>query len=363
MAENIFAQTDSLPFPERLKRLTEQASQADPQRLIFGSKKNDYKYAPTVDISKILELEDKYGVPLPQQLVTFFTEVGNGGAGVDYGMYSLEYIEKTCLSDTSGEGFVYEPDKPTVFDHDDPELFYYEKALAIEELDNKYQDAAQAEIDAAYREITRNLLIIGTAGCTFDYFIVLTGKKKGMIGKLDWNMIADPGQGPYCFDLTLSQWLEDHFKRIIMDITVTYGTFKSVDYRPDIGCKKRTPFRKFTKEEKEQAAANVKHYTLHGPEPARKPAPQPAPHHAPPPPAPQPSPQPAPQPTPQPTPQPKPVPPPQPQRPAFKAGQFIKHKTYGFGMITNVVGNIITADFPSVGPKSLILPYDAKDIL
>jgi hypothetical protein len=44
-------------------------------------------------------------------------------------------------------------------------------------------------------------------------------------------------------------------------------------------------------------------------------------------------------------------------------GEVINHKKYGQGFITNVVGNIITADYFASGPHSITLPYDEKDIL
>jgi len=55
------------------------------------------------------------------------------------------------------------------------------------------------------------------------------------------------------------------------------------------------------------------------------------------------------------------MPAPKPKK-VFHVGDLITHKKHGKGVITNIVGNIITADFFSVGSKSLILPYDAKDI-
>lgn len=362
MFENrIPEEIEALPYPEKIKRLAELAGQADPERIIFGAKKTDYKFEPPADISKIREIEQKYGVVLPEELVLFYTQIGNGGAGVDYGLYSLERIEKYTLSDTQGESIVYEPYKPSLFDREDPDAFYYEKALAIEELDNKYQEDEAKEItDAAYADIIRNMLIIGTAGCTYDYFIMLSGKKKGKVGIIDWNMMPSPDQGPHMYDLTLFEWLEDHFKRVIFDETISRGTFKSVNYKTDIGGKKRAPWKEYTKEEKEQLAANVKHYDIQKPQPAPAPAPapQPQPQQAPPPPPPPP-----PAPTPPPPPPPRPVPPPPPPRKVFRVGQFIKHKSYGLGMITNAVGNIITVDFQGYGSKSLIMPYDEKDIL
>ena len=345
---------DSLPFPERIKLLAALAAQADPECEIFGSKKTRYQFLPPVDMARIKEVEKKYGIPLPEELVMFYTQVGNGGAGVDYGIFSLDKIEREYLSSAGSGDFVYEPGKPMFYDRDDPDMFCYEKALAAEELDNKYQQAAEAEVNAAVNDITRNLLPIGTAGCTYDYFIILRGTKVGMVGMIDRNLIAELGQGPIIFDLTFSEWLEDHFKRIILGEVLTRGTFKSVNYNTDIGGKKRTPPRVYTKEEKAHAAAVVKHCTLPYLEPMPSPQPTPAPQPVP-----------APQPAPQPSPvsQPAPAPQPAPQKKVYKAGDFIKHAKYGGGIITNVVGNIITADYFDGGSRSLILPYDEKDII
>ncbi|GEM_PF-1947068 len=332
----IFAETDLLPFPERLKKLCELAGRADRKCEVFGAGKHRYRFSPPLSPEKLRETEEKYGVPLPEELAAFLTQVGNGGAGVDYGMFSLETIESYCLADNTDGSFCYEPDKPTIFERDDPDGFYLEQVRITES-----EDASQADCTAATREIIRNLLIIGTAGCTYDYFIVLAGRYKGMIGELDWNMINAPGQGPMLFGLTLSEWLEDHFRRVILDETNSYATFKAVNYLTDIGYKKRTTRTKPENDEPERLFLHTE------PDP---------------PPEPEPTPQPEPTPPPAPAPTPAPQPRPAPAQPVFRSGGFIRHKQYGLGIITNVVGNIITADFTSVGPKSLILPYDAKDI-
>ena len=78
------------------------------------------------------------------------------------------------------------------------------------------------------------LPIIGTAGCTFDYFIMCQGKKQGRVGILDWNMEPEREYAPALFDLTLSEWLENYFKRIILGKVIWCRCFYKVDYDAEL---------------------------------------------------------------------------------------------------------------------------------
>ena len=227
---------ETLSRPERLKVLTEQAGAADPGRRIFGSKKTDYKYAPVLEISAVHDFEVRTRITLPEEYVRFLTEVGNGGAGVDYGMYSLEDAERNnYIEDARSEGL-------TLFDREDPAKFYVETAKEIERLDSKFGKDAQELIDRLNRDIIRGMFVIGTAGCTYDYFIMLSGRKKGMVGQIDWNLMGDHRDVPRVYDLGLFDFLEDHFRRIILGRYISRGSFDSVEYRSDTGFKSRTPF-------------------------------------------------------------------------------------------------------------------------
>ena len=343
----------SRPFPERLKLLTSLAGEADPERRVFGSRKKDYSYSPAAEPEKVRQFEERNNIRLPEEYVTFLTCVGNGGAGVDQGMFSLEEAEKN----NDFDGMLSKG--PTLFDREDPEEYYCGLCEETEQLEKKYGEDAAELIDRLTCNITRGMFIIGTAGSTCEYFIMISGKKKGMIGQIDWNFTGRLSDVPRMFDLTLSEWLEDHFMRIIKGSVLSRGSFDSVDYRTDIGTKKRAvpiPREETVPEKKAEAAS---------PAPAPQPAPAPAPVRqsaiSPAAAAPQPVPgtAPAPQPVPRPAPPPQPAVPP---RKIYRVGDYIVHKKYGGGMITNVVGNIITADYFSCGPKSLVLPYDEKDI-
>lgn len=335
----------TLSYPERIRVLTELAGRADPDCRVFGSKTAAYKYAAPADVQSVRDFELRTGIILPREYFRFFTEIGNGGAGVDYGMFSLEKTEeynRGYFKETLSPG-------PTLFDLDDPLAAYLEKTAEMERLDNENSSAPDFDekYDALEADIIRGLLMIGTAGCTYDYFIVLKGKKAGRIGCLDWNMLPSHSGSPIMYDLTLSEWLEDHFRRIIQGEIVSRGSFDSVRYSTDIGFKRRAS----------RPPEPPK------PAPVRRPEPQPAPA-----PAPQPTPAPAPDPQPAPQPEPEPVFIPIPSKPEYRVGDFIRDSRYGNGMITNVVkvasgSRIISAEFVSAGLKSLVLPYDEKYIV
>ncbi|MBR1393738.1 MAG: SMI1/KNR4 family protein [Ruminococcus sp.] len=331
---------NTLSYPERIKTLAALAGQADPQRRVFGSGKTGYTFAEPAPAVNVRDFELRTGVTLPREYFRFFTEIGNGGAGVDYGMFSLEKMEeynRGYLKDILSPG-------PTLFDLDDPLAAYLEKTAEMERLDN--ENSSDPDYDEKYdtlnADIIRGLLMIGTAGCTYDYFIVLKGKKAGRIGCLDWNMMPSHNGSPIMYDLTLSEWLEDHFRRIIMGEIISRGSFDSVKYSSDIGYKRRSSRPPEPSKPKQEQK----------PKPAAAPTPAPAP---------------APAPTPAPAPAPEPVFIPLPPKPEYKAGDFIKDSRYGNGMITNVVkvssGSIIISAEFSAGLKSLVLPYDEKYIV
>ena len=73
-------------FTERLQQLTK----LDPTFQAFGAAEHQYQLNPILDIQAIRAIENQYGIQLPEDYVWFLSQVGNGGAGPFYGLYSLE---------------------------------------------------------------------------------------------------------------------------------------------------------------------------------------------------------------------------------------------------------------------------------
>ena len=62
----------------------------DPDCIGFGVKKHRYELQPPIEESRLVKLERKYGISLPEEYRHFVLEIGNGGAGPSYGLYSIE---------------------------------------------------------------------------------------------------------------------------------------------------------------------------------------------------------------------------------------------------------------------------------
>lgn len=61
----------------------------DPDRRIFASRAHQYRLNPPLSVKEVEEVEQRTGVRLPEQYRQFVTELGDGGPGPGYGIYSL----------------------------------------------------------------------------------------------------------------------------------------------------------------------------------------------------------------------------------------------------------------------------------
>lgn len=207
---------DNLDFPERLKKLTELAKKADKWHKVFGSKTHKYKFNTVISLAEVCEFEERNNIKLPDSLVRYLTEIGNGGAGVDYGIYSLKKMEKF-----SEEQLLNCDSEKTIFDYENYKEVW--KNLIIE-MDNTENDEI---CDKIYNQLTNGWLVIGTSGCTYDYIIICKGKNYGKIAIVDWNMFED--NPPYILSDSFENWIETYFKKIIQGNLTDRGSFKTVN--------------------------------------------------------------------------------------------------------------------------------------
>ena len=78
---------------KQLKRLRE----LDRSFRIFGSAEHRYELRPKLGRRCIKAIETKYDIELPNDYRDFLSEVGNGGAGPEYGLLPITEIEKYKL--------------------------------------------------------------------------------------------------------------------------------------------------------------------------------------------------------------------------------------------------------------------------
>lgn len=110
----------------------------------------------------------KNQVTLPEPYTQFLTEIGNGGAGPYYGIYSIEKATSyTDSDDALAAKCVLYPSMPK------EEWNHLIEPLISDE------DIPDSEYDAARNMVMSGLLCIGTQGCEYDMYLVLEGEHKG----------------------------------------------------------------------------------------------------------------------------------------------------------------------------------------
>ena len=208
-------------FPERVKLLAELAGKYDSHYAVHGAGwYYKYKFNPPAKADEVRAFEKDYDIKLPETFFRYLTEVGNGGAGVDYGICPLERIRKGnkhLLNKTGGK---------VIFEYENIRE-QWEKF--VEEMDS-LQDSKEDDIryENIVSEMLKGLLVVGTNGCTYDHVIVCEGKYKGMMGMIDCNL--EDYSVPLFYNLDFENWICGHFRKIILgDVTKRSESFWTVN--------------------------------------------------------------------------------------------------------------------------------------
>lgn len=74
----------------RIKEKLQKLAQFDPQCTLFGAAKHKYSLNPKKTPLELESFEAQHNLTLPQEYRDFLIQLGNGGAGPYYGLFSLE---------------------------------------------------------------------------------------------------------------------------------------------------------------------------------------------------------------------------------------------------------------------------------
>ena len=77
-----------------MQEITESLKQLrnmDTEYSIFGSDSHQYLLNDPISLAEINGLERKYRCEFPRDYIRFLTELGNGGAGPDYGLFPIGF--------------------------------------------------------------------------------------------------------------------------------------------------------------------------------------------------------------------------------------------------------------------------------
>ena len=202
----------------------------DTSRSVFYSKGHDYKLQMPIDKKKIFDFESVTNIILPLDYRYFITEIGNGGAGPNYGLYPFQLdnfgvepidwkrssevkaLAKSFPHRDSWNSFEQQPE-PT------PGMSWFEQ----EALNRKWEE----RLHKTYfnRNLIDGTIAISDLGCGMGQLLVVTGERKGTVWvdeRMDGEGIValkDKNREPLTFSNWYLEWLEDNLKKFGIDYT------------------------------------------------------------------------------------------------------------------------------------------------
>lgn len=193
---------------EDVFRILKKAAAIDKHRELFGSSTHEYQLNPAISSEFVSAVEDVYGFTLPKDYFRFITEIGDGGACVDYGLTPFsEFTQKASKPDAECFREAYrrslsEPFCPRKMLSNEVENFGFTRE-AYEKSPNNFF-VLECFDDEGFFD-TKGFLVLGTHGCQWDYGVVVNGEFRGKIFDTDnegaFALVADS------FDEFYQNWL------------------------------------------------------------------------------------------------------------------------------------------------------------
>ncbi|MDE7400196.1 MAG: SMI1/KNR4 family protein [Oscillospiraceae bacterium] len=185
-----------MDFVTEVKSLAVKARERDTKFHRFGALGHRYEFNPPILIDKVHEFEAASGLTLPEAYVLYLTQIGNGGAGPDYGLFPLEKIKA-----------IYDPNEEIFLDKKDYDEEWVEICRAYDEsLENDDGEYLRIESRAFNGSV-----IIGTPGCTMYTILMCKGENYGKIGVIDSDMVEE--YVPQISDKTFEEWILEYFRK------------------------------------------------------------------------------------------------------------------------------------------------------
>lgn len=198
---------------------------------LFGASTHKYKLNPPVEASFVRIIEEKYGFTLPEDYFHFITEVGDGGAGPDYGIQSItEFLGEgtDTYSKKYWEEYRYslaKPFAPRPMLAEDVEEF----AIATKEAYEKNPDhyfICEDDLETRFCG-TDGYFTLGTHGCQWDFGLIISGERRGQVFDYD-------NEGGFGF---VAGSFTEFYQRWLDRLADTEGLRKELEYRRELAKK------------------------------------------------------------------------------------------------------------------------------
>lgn len=180
---------------DEIVEILKRARSIDSKCELFGTAKHKYQLNLPIRASFVRALEEKYGFTLPDDYFRFITEIGDGGAGPDYGIDPFADLVKKSQNQYAEE---YQEDyrnslknafAPRPMSADELDNFAIATQAAYEQNPDKYfiyenpNEDALCNLDGFY--------VLGTQGCQWDFGLITAGEMRGKVFVTD-------NEGAYC---------------------------------------------------------------------------------------------------------------------------------------------------------------------
>lgn len=194
----------------------------------FGASTHKYKLNPPISVSFVRNIEEKYGFTFPEDYFQFITEVGDGGAGPDYGIQSFTKLltEGTdSYSKRYWEEYRYSLAKtfaPRPMLAEEVEEFAIATKEAYERNPNHYF-ICEEDDETKFCD-TSGFFTLGTHGCQWDFGLIITGEKRGQVFDTD-------NEGAYGF---VADSFTEFYQKWLDRITDTNGLQRELEARREL---------------------------------------------------------------------------------------------------------------------------------
>lgn len=210
---------------DEIIKILQQAGEIDFKYELFGASTHRYRLNPPIRASFVREVEGKYGFSLPDDYVQFITEIGDGGAGPDHGIYPFadfvkkginEYAEKYRVSYRNSLAKPFLP-RPLLADEFDD--FAIGTKEAYEQNPDSYfvfenpDENEQCDLAGYY--------VLGTCGCQWDFGLITAGPKYGCVFDTD-------NEGAYRFE---ADSFQEFYQNWLDKISDTEGLQRQLEER------------------------------------------------------------------------------------------------------------------------------------
>lgn len=181
---------------ENLIELLNRVQRMDSMYENFGASGHHYRLNPPVQASFVRRVEECFGFLLPEDYFRFITEVGDGGAGPDYGIKPFaELLNKG--EDAHAEKFWEEyrnslahPFAPRRMKADEVEEYAIATREAYDRDPDRYYIYEKPEPYDLCN--TDGFYVLGTHGGQWDFGLVTSGERRGQVFDTD-------NEGAYAF--------------------------------------------------------------------------------------------------------------------------------------------------------------------